>query len=390
MVLQLLVILALLVARSLGGLPSGPLLVGYATDRCLSQPHRIDRAVAHGVNVIIWSFAHLELKVAGGRLSVRPTFDVAQVLAARQRLAASGATVAHLVAFGGWNGPHPSTTASGLDWFECWRAWNAGNGSPFDGVDWDLEGHNDPQSPTMRFTPALVALVADFSRAAHAAGFAVALAPPESYLDAASSAFSLALNHTPAADPGHFPEPSKVATFPYAGRNAYAAILRRAGTECFALVSVQLYEGYSRACHAITRRAVPAPVYIAAAARRLTAGFNVRFKANVAPTRIVVPSHKLALGFANGWADGDKFLRVAPADIAAAFAGLADHERPRGVMFWVIDEEGEAERKAEGEGRQGGERHFFARDLTRAFRDAGLAAPAGPEVMDVAPSDEEL
>ena len=72
-------ILALLFARALGGLPKGPLIVGYATDRCLSQPHRIDSAVEHGVNVIIWSFAHLERRAADGRLSVRPTFDVAQV-----------------------------------------------------------------------------------------------------------------------------------------------------------------------------------------------------------------------------------------------------------------------------------------------------------------------
>ena len=233
------------------------------------------------------------------------------------------------------------------------------------------------------FTPALVTLVVDFSRAAHAAGFAVALAPPESYLDAASGAFSLALNHTPAADPGRFPEPEEIATFPYAGRNAYAAILRRAGgAECFALVSVQLYEGYSRACHAITRRAVPAASYIATAARRLTAGFDVRFASGA--VRIAVPSHKLALGFANGWADGRKFLRIDPADIAAAFAGLADHERPRGVMFWVIDEEGEV-----GSEGQGGA-SFFARDLTRAFRDARLAVGAGAGAGAAASPNEEL
>ena len=76
-------LLAALLASSLGGLPSGHLLVGYATDRCLSQPHKINRAVEHGVNVIIWSFAHLERNSADGRLSVRPTFDVTQVLATR-------------------------------------------------------------------------------------------------------------------------------------------------------------------------------------------------------------------------------------------------------------------------------------------------------------------
>ena len=141
-----------------GGLPGGRLLIGYATDRCLREPHRIDSAVKHGVNVIIWAFAHLERSEDGG-LSVSPTFDVGQVRATRERLAESGAEVAHLVAFGGWNGPHPSTEASGREWFECWRSWNEVHGSPFDGVDWDLEGHDDPTAPTASLSLALVDLV---------------------------------------------------------------------------------------------------------------------------------------------------------------------------------------------------------------------------------------
>ena len=49
-----------------------------------------------------------------------------------------------------------------------------------------------------------------------------------------------------------------------------------------------------------------------------------------------VPREKLLLGFANGWADNEKFIRVEPEDAARAVqsAGL------RGAMFWVIDEEG--------------------------------------------------
>ena len=75
---------------------------------------------------------------------------------------------------------------------------------------------------------------------------------------------------------------------------------------------------------------------------------------------LAIPPERLAFGFANGWADGEKFLRADPADVAAAFRALAAEDlEPRGVMFWVIDEEG-----ADG-------RPYFARDLARAFAGDG-------------------
>ena len=57
------------------------------------------------------------------------------------------------------------------------------------------------------------------------------------------------------------------------------------------------------------------------------------------PATIAIPREKLCFGFANGWADNTKFLRAAPGDVAAAIAGIPERHRPRGVMFWVIDEE---------------------------------------------------
>ena len=91
-------------------LPSGPLVIGYATDRSLRED-KVVRACRDGVNVVIWAFAHLEVDgtaESGGALRVRPTFDVAAVRATQRRIAAAlppRARVAHLVAFGGWNGP---------------------------------------------------------------------------------------------------------------------------------------------------------------------------------------------------------------------------------------------------------------------------------------------
>ena len=66
----------------------------------------------------------------------------------------------HLVAFGGWNGPHPDEKLNGKEWFEVWRAWNVAHGFVFDGCDWDLEGNDDA---SQNLSEGMVALVADFA-----------------------------------------------------------------------------------------------------------------------------------------------------------------------------------------------------------------------------------
>ena len=55
-------------------------------------------------------------------------------------------------------------------------------------------------------------------------------------------------------------------------------------------------------------------------------------------------------------------MRADAADVARAFRRLrGSGAEPRGVMFWVIDEEG----------ANGDPPAFFARDLAAAFRDRG-------------------
>lgn len=346
------------------------------------------RACRDGVNVVIWAFAHLEADAASGALRVRPTFDVEAVRATQRRIeralrddaaaaAARPRRVAHLVAFGGWNGPHPDAAAAGgRAWFRAWDEWNAGAcGGAFDGVDWDLEGHDDPAAPTASLRAPTLALVADFSRAAKAAGYAVGLAPAESYLDGASPLYSEALNLPPlapwddgggasrGADGGGGDErpPGGAAAFPYAGRNAYAPILAAAGVETFDFVSVQLYEGYSRACHALTRDGTAAGAYVAALAARLARGWRVELPGGA--TTLRVPPERLVVGLANGWADGAKFVRVDAAALRDVPRGAL-----RGFMFWVIDEEG-----ATPEG--GTAPLYFARELSAALRGDDPPAP---------------
>ena len=223
---------------------------------------------------------------------------------------------------------HPDEKLSGKEWFEVWRAWNAAHGFAFDGCDWDLEGNDDA---SQNLSEAMVALVADFCREAKEHGYLIALAPAESYLDAGSSEVDLRLNHEPRAPwrPGENGFPA--AGFPYAGRNAYAAVLARAGVDSVDAVSVQLYEGYSSACYALTRGGASLSAY----AQEVAAGLADK-GVTVGADVVRVPREKLLLGFANGWADNEKFIRVEPEDAARAVdaAGL------RGAMFWVIDEEG--------------------------------------------------
>ena len=90
-------------------LPKGHLLVGYATDRSLRED-KVVAACRQGVNVVIWSFAHLEVEDDVPR--VRPTFDVDLVRATQKRLEAEQLDVRHLVAFGGWNGPSAPASTS--------------------------------------------------------------------------------------------------------------------------------------------------------------------------------------------------------------------------------------------------------------------------------------
>ncbi|KAJ8607229.1 hypothetical protein CTAYLR_009926 [Chrysophaeum taylorii] len=314
------------------------LVIGYATSRSLRE-NKVVPACRDGVNVVIWSFVHLE--VVDGVPRVRATFDVDEVKRAKRDIDDG---VQHLVAFGGWNGPHPDTSVDGATWWETWETWNDG---VFDGVDWDLEGHDDAAAPTTTLTAEVEDIVVDFTRLARENGYVVGAAPAESYLDANSNgaSFSRRLDHSPPWRDGDAP-------FPYAGRNAYARLVSRCD---FDFVSVQFYEGYSRAWHETTKTkgggGVSLASYLENVATRLMEGFDV---GDVG--RVAVPSERLVLGFANGWADGAKFLKPDPEAIRTALARLqAAGREPRGVMFWVIDEEG-----ANG--------LTFAKELSRSFK----------------------
>lgn len=171
-------------------------------------------------------------------------------------------------------------------------------------------------------------------------GYIVSIAPPQSYLDLSSTRFSRFVNLTHAGRNWH-------SDFSYSGANVYAYLLAHYGDD-IDMVSVQLYESYSRAGYDINELGVPASTYIESYVEDLALRhekFYVNFsqdpELNMKGQMVRLPLSKLVVGLANGWADGVTTLFVDPLDAGKAYERLCQKGcAPRGFMFRTIDEEG--------------------------------------------------
>lgn len=139
-------------------------VVGYGSDAAA-----VAKAVRNGVNVVIWSFLDFRSTPLGGstvesgavherrdRLAgtVRPVLktnlNLTAVRATIEELDATGYNdTVHLFSVGGWNGPHLDPTLSSIEWY---HAFKDTVGHLFHGIDWDLEGNDDLDSPYNIFT----------------------------------------------------------------------------------------------------------------------------------------------------------------------------------------------------------------------------------------------
>ncbi len=160
--------LLLLLLLAIGGCCSGlavkktlpeRVIVGYAS-RC--GDGSVKRAVEDGVNVVIWSFCNLSptshhyfmnMRSSLRGLEVLPTIhtelDLECIRQEIQVLEKDYADVVHLVSFGGWNGGHLDVDYSSRQIYEAWKQFG---GDIFHGMDWDLEGNNNVESPNNFFT----------------------------------------------------------------------------------------------------------------------------------------------------------------------------------------------------------------------------------------------
>ena len=319
-----------------------PLVIGYSHD---PKGDKVLRAIDHGVNVVCWSFFHLDVDDQDpSKPIIRTDLDLSAIKAVRD--AAGKGHVLHMAAIGGWNGPHPPPGFSGAQWAQTFVDYNKQNGHIFDGLDWDLEGHDDRTASTSAFSLNTLDVMADMSRALKEQhDYIVSMAPAESYLDvlAPDHQFSLDLNLFPRWWEKPDRQVVQAEDFSHAGRQCYAYVLHRAGTNSFDWVSLQLYESFSRFVYEATVVAERDGENVISAQmdamrRRAVAafdGFDVELP-KYGKVRIQVPPWKLVFGFANGWADGIKVVKVERRALNRLFVRL----KTAGVMFWTIDEEG--------------------------------------------------
>lgn len=324
------------------------LLVSYTT-QCSPK---VIRAVRDGVNVVIWAFCEMQVTVTTeedeestdnnhnnrkvARCISRFDRECAKAMVAELDSEGFQDTI-HLVSFGGWNGPHlpDELTAD-----EMYRAWKESFGDIFHGVDFDLEGHDDLNSPTNVFSIQCLDNMGKFSQLAKQDGYIIGVAPPQSYLDLANSNFSRAVNRTDLTRSWH-------ADFSYFGANVYAYLLAKYGNY-IDFVSIQFYESYSRAAMEVFHKRQARRDYLYSYARDHAANkkeyFSVKFDQDpslqYSSDDVYLPMTKLVFGFANGWAaddEGDKVCYFSPTEIGQAHEKLSfDGFTPRGMMFWVM------------------------------------------------------
>uniref|UniRef100_A0A7S1C127 GH18 domain-containing protein n=1 Tax=Corethron hystrix TaxID=216773 RepID=A0A7S1C127_9STRA len=338
------------------------ILVAYTTNNCRDDMTKVTQAIEEGVNVLIWSFIHFVARedaihetctsiaelTCGVRIQAE--LDLSKYSLYREQLRLMGfSKVVHLVAFGGWNGPHLPSGYSSLELFDAFNNFNNRNnddafGGPlFDGIDWDLEGHDDMQSPTNEFTIECLDQMGELSKLIKDDGFIVSMAPPESYLDITSQKFSLRVNLT-YPDPWH-------EDFQYHGRNVYAYVLAK-WNDAIDLIFLQFYESFSHAAYQVSQRGQsPSDFLIEYCDTLANYGESMRVDFEDDPSvrlqnqSIKLPLSKLVFGFANGWAlnddIGDKTIFFPADSIKKAYRELAmSGKEPRGVGCWVVEEEG--------------------------------------------------
>ena len=115
----------------------------------------------------------------------------------------------------------------------------------------------------------------------------------------------------------------------------------------FDLVDIQLYESYSPANRGITSGATqPAAQYLVAWIRAVQRGWTVNFsevpEVQYANAHVSVEASRLVVGFSHGNAKPPhgKSLFIEPSAVAEAWAALSPEERPRGLMFWNLENDG--------------------------------------------------
>eukprot|EP00047_Mylnosiga_fluctuans_P013314 m.30885 g.30885 ORF g.30885 m.30885 type:complete len:393 (+) comp4820_c0_seq1:376-1554(+) len=349
MVVAWVLVLALVAAAEARprALPEGNLILGYAH---ICQPHVLEDAIA-GVNVINWFSINLGMDNATGSPQIQSgPLNLTCVAEMVQLLQELNLSTTHIITIGGWNAPHPLPIRTGVDWWAVFDDWNTNivarpdlGFDGFDGIDWDLEGNNDPASPWNTLSTATLDIMGTMSQAAKRAGYIVTMVPPQSYFDSTTSLFSQSLL---------FGYPEYHPTFEYHGYNGYALVYSKyqyaddaRTVPTFDLVDVQLYESWSRASYYVDYLGLAFPSYMVTLVEQMVRGWYVDFASVPAvawPSQNVsVPLKSIVIGFSFGSPDGSgKSFFTWPESVARAWSAFPTGQTPRGTMFWNMNKDG--------------------------------------------------
>lgn len=286
-----------------------------------------------GANVLIWFSITLISDNGVPAISGGPNRSC--VTSVQARLDSLGFDdVAHLISIGGWDAAHPNTSiASGTEWWSVFETWNQGS---FDGIDWDLEGNDNLQSPYNTLQVSTLQLIEKMSDAAKRAGAIVTLVPPQSYFDTTETSFETSLTLTYA---------DWQPNFTYRGRNAYAPLVAWNST-LYDLIDVQLYESWSRTSQTLEEYEADPADYLFDLVVNLTTSYTVNFGEypqlglGDGSHNLSLPADKLILGFSRGSASQPgKSPFIAPQDVNRAYRRLGALQ-PRGCMLWNANLDG--------------------------------------------------
>lgn len=336
------------------------LLVAYTTNTCdsLENMQKVTQAIEEGVNVVIWSFVSLKVTISpsandnavASKIELEASQNIKNLIRYKHILRGMGyKDVIHQAAFGGWNGPHLPAGYSGKELYQAFNDFNSqaqnelsgcdDSETIWDGFDWDLEGHDNLNSPTNEFTIECLEQMGEMSRLAKANGLVVSMAPPESYLDTTTSRFSRSIKLS-------YPEPWHQ-DFTYHGANAYAYVLAK-WENSIDFIFLQFYESYSHAAYQVNEVGILPSTFLVNYVlnlvkndERYLVNFEEDVEINLKNQFVNLPLSKLVFGFANGWADGEKALFFSPDELEIAYKSLLSTQHtPRGMGYWVIEEEG--------------------------------------------------
>lgn len=323
------------------------LIIGYCNwSQC---DEKVTLAVQDGVNVLIWfainfeSYYDKNLNKTIPIITNGPNFTcVANKIKELKDI--YNLNPINLISIGGWNSPHPTTNIEPEVFFEYFNHWNrhiisTTDFNGFDGIDWDIEGNDDINSPNNLFTIETLNWMGKFSELASNNNYIVSMAPAESYIDPSTSEYSLSLLHD-------YPEYSTLQPdFKYHGRNVYAYLLSKYNNS-FDFITIQLYEGYSHALYNLYyTKTISVSEYLYRLIMNLKNGWMVNY--NSVPELmlesqiVAIEPHRLVIGLANGWAGDGKFLLIYPDDLQEAYNYMKENNIIlKGFAFWNILDEG--------------------------------------------------